>query len=270
MTGTLTAFHNGFFDMSDPLGVVDRAAVQGCAPGTFPSDTIAGDRATQPSGGGGGSGFNSGCGTPRVVPGTIGPDRSGGGGQGADSTTGQRNVNALEVRTKGQAYGLELFVKKKLTAKLGGFLSYTLSRSERSWVPGEPSRLFYLDQTHILTALASFDLGSGWELGGRFRYVTGNLYTPCEGGIFSAISTAYLCLNGAFNSRRLAPFHQLDVRVDKRWVFSDFTLGAYLDLINAYNRTNPDFIDYNHDFTENASVTGSLPLVPSLGVRGEF
>jgi hypothetical protein len=45
MTGTLTAFHNGFFDMSDPLGVVDRATPTGCPPGTFPSDTLAGDRA---------------------------------------------------------------------------------------------------------------------------------------------------------------------------------------------------------------------------------
>src|SRR5690606_14931279 len=110
MTGTLTAFHNGFFDMSDPLGVVDRGSAQGCAPGAFPSDTISGDRGTQPTPGGGS--FNGICGVPRFVPGTIGPDRSGGGGQGADSTSGQRNVNALEVRTKGRAYGLELFIKK--------------------------------------------------------------------------------------------------------------------------------------------------------------
>jgi hypothetical protein len=182
----------------------------------------------------------------------------------------ERGVLRYDNAGTGRIFGAEFLLRYKADESFFGWVSYTLSRSERSWVPGEPSRLFYLDQTHILTALASFDLGSGWELGGRFRYVTGNLYTPCEGGIFSAISTAYLCLNGAFNSRRLAPFHQLDVRVDKRWVFSDFTLGAYLDLINAYNRTNPDFIDYNHDFTENASVTGSLPLVPSLGVRGEF
>jgi hypothetical protein len=60
------------------------------------------------------------------------------------------------------------------------------------------------------------------------------------------------------------------VRVDKRWVFSGFTLGAYLDLINAYNRTNPDFIDYNYDYTESQPQTGSLPIVPSLGLRGEF
>jgi len=68
----------------------------------------------------------------------------------------------------------------------------------------------------------------------------------------------------------VAPFHQLDIRVDKRWVFSAFTLGVYLDLINAYNRINPDFLEYNFDFSQRREQTGSLPIVPSLGVRGEF
>lgn len=170
----------------------------------------------------------------------------------------------------GRIVGAELMLRYRADERFFGWLSYTLSRSERTWIPGEPSRLFYLDQTHILTALASLELGRGWEFGARFRYVTGNLYTPCNGGIFSSISSEYLCLNGPINSERLEPFHQLDLRVDKRWVFSGFTLGAYLDLINAYNHTNPDFIDYNYDFTESQAQTGSLPIVPSLGMRGEF
>jgi len=125
----------------------------------------------------------------------------------------------------GRIFGAEMMLRYKADERFFGWLSYTLSRSERTWIPGEPSRLFYLDQTHILTALASVDLGRGWEIGGRFRYVSGNLYTPCHGGIFSSISSEYLCLNGPINSERLPPFHQLDVRVDKRWVFPGFTLG---------------------------------------------
>lgn len=170
----------------------------------------------------------------------------------------------------GLVYGAEVLLRYKADDRFFGWLGYTLSRSERTWIPGEPSRLFYLDQTHILTALASFDLGRGWELGGRFRFVSGNLYTPCQGGIYSSLSTEYLCLDGPLNGERLPPFHQLDLRVDKRWVFSGFTLGAYLDLINAYNRTNPDFISYNYDYTQSRAQTGSLPIIPSLGLRGEF
>ncbi len=171
---------------------------------------------------------------------------------------------------KGRIFGAELMLRYRADERFFGWISYTLSRSERTWSPGEPSELFDLDQPHILTVLGSYTLGAGWELGARFRFVSGNLYTPCNGGLYSSIATQYLCLQGPTNSDRLPPFHQLDVRVDKRWVFSSFTLGAYLDLINAYNRTNPDFMGYNFDYSQRKPATASLPIVPSLGLRGEF
>jgi hypothetical protein len=173
-------------------------------------------------------------------------------------------------RGTGRIFGAEAMLRYENDDRFFGWLSYTLSRSERTWAPGEPSELFYLDQTHILTVLGSYDLGRGWEFGARFRYVTGNLYTPCRGSLFSSTSTSHLCIPGPANSERLPPFHQLDIRVDKRWQFSGFTLGAYLDLINAYNRTNPDFLGYNFDYSNSRPETASLPIVPSLGVRGEF
>lgn len=171
---------------------------------------------------------------------------------------------------RGRIFGSEFMLRYDADERFFGWLSYTLSRSERTWVPGGPSELFYLDQTHILTALGSYKLGKGWELGLRFRYVTGNLYTPCTGSIFSAAATSYLCINGPQFSQRLPPFNQLDLRIDKRWKFSDFSLSAYLDLINAYNRRNPDFIQYSYDYTASQPQTASLPIVPSLGLRGEF
>ena len=170
----------------------------------------------------------------------------------------------------GRVFGAELMLRYAADDDFFGWISYTLSRSERSYSDGQASELFYLDQPHILTALGSYNLGRGWEVGARFRYTSGNLYTPCVGGLFSSTSTSYLCVQGPRQSKRVPPFHQLDIRVDKRWVFSTFTLGVYLDLINAYNRINPDFLEYNFDFSQSRAQTGSLPIVPSFGVRGEF
>jgi TonB family protein len=193
-----------------------------------------------------------------------------------------RGVNAQGVPAynnygTGRIFGMELMLRYSEDEHFFGWVSYTLSRSERVYQPGQPSQLFYLDQPQILTLLGSYVLGRGWEIGTRFRYVTGNLYTPCVGlgagsppGIYSSTQTSYLCLNGPQNSQRLPPFHELDVRIDKRWVFGSFTLGVYLDIINVYNRVNPDFIAYNFDFTQSRPQTGSLPFVPSLGIRGEF
>jgi TonB family protein len=170
----------------------------------------------------------------------------------------------------GRIFGAEVLLRYSNDERLFGWISYTLSRSERKPLPSLPLQLFALDQTHILTLLGSYVLGSGWEIGARFRYVTGNLYTPCTGAVFSSLSNEYLCVPGPTNSRRLPPFHQLDVRVDKTWDFSSFRLGVYLDLINAYNRTNPDSLSYNFDYSRSRVQSQSLPIVPSLGVRGEF
>ena len=182
----------------------------------------------------------------------------------------ERGILRYNNDGEGFVVGAELMLRYKPDERFFGWLAYTLSRSERTWADGEPSVVFGLDQTHIVTALASYALGGGWEVGARFRYVSGNPYTPCEGGIFSSTSTTYLCVNGETNSRRLGAFHQIDVRVDKTWSFESFELAAYLDLINAYNRNNPDFIQYNYNYTEQRAISASLPIVPSLGIRGEF
>jgi TonB family protein len=189
----------------------------------------------------------------------------------------EQGVPAYNNLGTGRIYGMEVMLRYSEDEHFFGWVSYTLSRSERTYQPGQPSQLFYLDQPQILTLLGSYVLGRGWEIGTRFRYVTGNLYTPCIGlgpgsppGIYSSTQTSYLCLSGQQNSQRLPPFHELDVRVDKRWVFGAFTLGVYLDIINVYNRVNPDFMAYNYDFTQSRPQTGSLPFVPSLGIRGEF
>jgi hypothetical protein len=70
-------------------------------------------------------------------------------------------------------------------------------------------------------------------------------------------------------SERLPLFHQLDLRVDKRWQFKDWRLSAYLDVQNVYNNPAVEAIVYNYDFSQQAFQTG-LPILPSIGLRGEF
>ena len=78
----------------------------------------------------------------------------------------------------GRVYGLETLLKWKPDQRFFGWISYTLSRSTRDDGPGTPQTTFQYDQTHIFVALGSYRLGRGWEIGGRFRLVSGNPYTP--------------------------------------------------------------------------------------------
>jgi len=170
----------------------------------------------------------------------------------------------------GRTYGTEILLRYKPENRFFGWIAYTLSRSERRDGPNEPDYRFDFDQTHILTALGSYELGRGWRMGGRFRYVTGSPYTPNVGGTMDYDSGAYAPVEShRTNSKRLPSFHQLDVRVDKTWTFTSWKLSAYLDLQNAYNHENTEEISYNYNYSKTGTIAG-LPLLPVLGIRGEL
>ncbi|MEB2312740.1 MAG: TonB-dependent receptor [Sorangiineae bacterium] len=172
----------------------------------------------------------------------------------------------------GYVVGLETLIKYKPDKRFFGWIAYTLSRSIRQTAPDEPEFLYHYDQTHNLTALGSYRLGRGWEFGARFRIVSGSLVTPVLAGmpaLYAADAGAYTPLQGAVDSERLPLFHQLDIRVDKRWQFEDWRLSAYLDVQNVYNNAAIEGISYNYNYSQHTYQSG-LPILPSVGVRGEF
>ncbi|MCA9619101.1 MAG: TonB-dependent receptor [Myxococcales bacterium] len=184
---------------------------------------------------------------------------------------------------KGRIMGMEVLLRYNPDERFFGWLAYTLSRSTRQDRPDSDEYLVSWDQTHILTILGSYRFGGGWEAGARFRLVSGNLQTPsvcnfadqtCDpnriNSLYHAASGAYTPLSfGAFNAERLPVFHALDLRVDKKWDFGFWALSAYLDVQNVYNSQNVEGITYNFDFTSRQFITG-LPILPSIGLRGEF
>lgn len=168
----------------------------------------------------------------------------------------------------GRIYGMEVFARLLPRKRYFAFLSYTLLRSERRDLDGI-YRLFDFDQTHILTASASYLFEKGWEIGATFRFTTGNPQTPVVGSLFDDNTGVYLPFEGQLNSVRDPNFHRLDVRVAKTWAFDAWKLTTYLDVQNAYNRQNPEGLMFNYDFSQSQTVAG-LPIIPSLGLRGEF
>jgi len=170
----------------------------------------------------------------------------------------------------GYSVGLETLLKYKPDSRFFGWVAYTLSRTMRRSAPDEPLRHYFYDQTHILTMLGSYRLGRGWEFGARFRLVTGNLITPVVGSLYNASAGSYTALlSPNANSERLPMFNQLDLRVDKAWDYGTWKLRTYLDVQNVYYARNVEDYSYNYNFTQRTRVTG-LPIIPSLGVRGEF
>lgn len=169
----------------------------------------------------------------------------------------------------GRIYGAEFSanLRPPTGTQYFGYLSYTISRSERRDGAGEPWRLFDFDQTHILTAAFVYRFKRNWEIGATFRLVSGNPDTPVIGSVYDALTDVYIPIDGRVNSLRNPLFNQLDIRVQKEWLFDRWRLALFLDIRNAYNRQNQEGLVYNFDFSQVTPLLG-LPIIPSLGVRG--
>ncbi len=172
----------------------------------------------------------------------------------------------------GRVYGGDFLLKHDSPRYVFGWIAYTLLRSERQDHPGEAFRPFQYDQTHILTLVLGTHLPWDLDVGVRFRWVTGNPDTSQLANgltIYDADrDTHYPGVAAPFSSR-LPDFVQLDVRVDKRFVFKKWIFAVYLDISNVTNRANVEGYAYSYDFTRRALVTG-LPILPSLGLRASF
>ena len=79
-------------------------------------------------------------------------------------------------------------------------------------------------------------------------------------------------MDGEVNSARYPDVHRLDLRLDKRFVFNTWTLTAYLDLWNIYNRNN--VISYKFSVDDHQKIIRSEQLdfgfLPIIGVTAQL
>ncbi|HVK78091.1 MAG TPA: TonB-dependent receptor [Kofleriaceae bacterium] len=146
------------------------------------------------------------------------------------------------------------------------WLSYSYSRSTRIDRPGAMERLFDFDQPHSMNAAVSWKRGS-WQLGGRFQLYSGLPYTPVMGSVFESDRNLYVPLYGAVNSGRAPIHHQLDLRVDKTWEIGPIDLTGFVDVQNVYMNESVVTYFYSYDYSQRVAFK-SLPIIPSLGLRG--
>ena len=154
-----------------------------------------------------------------------------------------RSLEAELLAGDGRAYGLELYLRKR-EGKFNGWISYTLSRTERQ-VAGINNENWYptrFDKLHNLAIVGSYELDSRWSISSNFVFSSG---VP---GTFPTNRIEYqgfiLPQNGdnLRNNFRLPAYHRLDFSATlepkgnegRKWKNS-WTFGIY----NVYNRRNP-------------------------------
>ncbi|MCE1198501.1 MAG: TonB-dependent receptor [Marinilabiliales bacterium] len=184
------------------------------------------------------------------------------------------NVESQILTGNGRAYGMELYLKKR-TGILTGWISYTLSKTERKFDGINEGRYFPAkqDRTHDLSIVGMYDLGKQWTLSATWVYYTGNAVTFPIGKY--AVDGKTMFYYGDRNVDRMPAYHRLDLgatwrrkktgRKESSWNFS---------LYNAYGRDNAYMITFRENKEDpnrtEAVQTTLFKMVPSVTYNFKF
>lgn len=174
----------------------------------------------------------------------------------------------------GRSYGLEMMLKKKY-GRFNGWISYTLSRTERQ-IDGINNGNWYSarqDATHDISVVGIFDLNEKWSLSATWVYNTGNAATFPSGKyeVDGNVQFYYTERNGY----RMPDYHRLDIGAT--WVKKKkekFESSWNFSIYNAYGRKNAYTIDFVEDPNDPsktiAEKTYLFTFMPSISYNFKF
>lgn len=190
----------------------------------------------------------------------------------------------------GRAYGMEFLVQRRSRKGLYGIASYTLCWSSFADPSGKLVASAW-DSRHTVVLTGGMKLKRNWELGVKWRFITGRPFTPYDTN--RSLSRSSWDVVGQavpdyrlLNTLRVGNFNQFDIRVDKVWYFRKSSLNLYMDIQNFFNTqyagpntliaarnadgslmSDPSSpLKYKADFLPNTSGT----VLPTIGVILDF
>ena len=175
---------------------------------------------------------------------------------------------------EGRSYGLELMLKKKY-GRFNGWLSYTLSRTERQ-IDGINNGNWYSarqDATHDFSIVGIYDLTKRWTLSATWVYNTGNAATFPSGKYELDGNVQYYYTER--NGYRVPDYHRLDIGAT--WAIKKtkkFESTLNFSVYNAYGQKNAftiDFVEDPNDPTKTiAEKTYLFTYIPSISYNFKF
>ncbi|MBK9097083.1 MAG: TonB-dependent receptor [bacterium] len=186
---------------------------------------------------------------------------TGAGFAGSDENFASFGLDPLNSEGTGLAKGFEVSLQKKLSeTPYYGILSLTYSEANFTALDNV-ERIGSYDQTWIFNISGGYKINEEWEVATKFRYSTGKPYTPYNSNGTQSVDQ--------INTLRFPVNHSLDVRVDKRWFFTGWTLITYVDIQNIYNRKNITGIRWDQR-TQEPEFNETIGILPSVGISAMF
>ena len=170
-----------------------------------------------------------------------------------------------ESSSDGRAMGIEVVYQQKLFKGFFGILSYTFVNSAFEDKNGDliPSSW---DNRHILTFTGGKKFGKNWEIGMQYQFLGGAPFTPIDVATSSLISNWDVIGRGIpdydnLNSQRFSNFNRVNVRIDKKWYFTEWNLDLFFDIQNLLGAAvqGPAVVDVARDADGMAIINPNDP-----------
>jgi hypothetical protein len=146
------------------------------------------------------------------------------------------------VQGLGRAYGSEFYIKKS-KGKLQGWISYTLSKTERlvRGISNDDWFFSRYDRTHCVNTSVNYDFTKHLNASINFVYLTGVPGTFPNSKIQVQNLNIPYNTDGIRNNYRITPYHRLDLGMTYNFKKNDrrkYKQNIVVSVYNAYNRRN--------------------------------
>ncbi|WP_317898844.1 TonB-dependent receptor [Aurantibacillus circumpalustris] len=146
------------------------------------------------------------------------------------------------VQGLGRAYGAEFYVKKS-KGRIQGWISYTISKTERNVRGISNDNWFFsrYDRTHVLNTSVNYDLTKRWNISTNFVLLSGVPGTFPNSKIQIQDQNIPYNTDGIRNNYRITPYHRMDIGATYSFKKNErrrYKQTIVVSIYNVYNRRN--------------------------------
>ncbi len=186
----------------------------------------------------------------------------------------------VETVGKGRSYGLEFQYQQKLTNNFYSIFSYTYFFSEFTGFDTAVYLPSVWDSRHLVSFVGGYKLKRNWEVSSRYRFAGRTPFVPVNLNQ-TLITYPEITLDYArLGEETLDVFSQLDVRVDKKWNYSQWTLNIFFEVQNILAQEIPTPPEYGLARDDSGNLLNPTALtqieqttntpIPSIGIVVDF
>ena len=181
----------------------------------------------------------------------------------------------VESVGKGRTYGIEFLTQQTFETSYYAILAYTLFWSEFTGFDRDLYLPSAWDSRHLLTFTGGYRIGNSWEFSLRTRLLGRTPFAPINEERSIETYPAFVFEYNRLGQERLNPYNATDIRIDRKWDFSNFSLDIYFEIQNVLSQNTPSEPSYLLQNGTNPELVrvdqlSESSLLPTIGVILDF